>query len=123
MAVLAGVAAGVVSGVAGVGGGVLMIPVMVFLLGLDQHTAQGTSTLAILFTSVSGTYVNVRNRHADLRIALAVGVGGSAAAYFASRLAVATDADLLQRLFGLLVIYSGVRMGSRAWKGRRRESV
>ncbi len=118
IALLVGVVAGVASGVAGVGGGVIMIPAMVFLLGFDQHVAQGTSTLAILFTSVAGTYVNVRNRRADLKVAAAVGVGGAAAAFLATRLAVAIDADLLQRLFGLLVIFSGTRMAVRSWRAR-----
>lgn len=118
LAAVIGLVAGVASGVAGIGGGIIMIPAMVFLLGMEQHLAQGTSTLAILFTAVAGTMVNARNRRVDLRSALVVGLGGSAAAFFASRAAVALDADLLQRLFGLLVLYSGARMGVRAWQAR-----
>jgi hypothetical protein len=117
-AALIGLAAGVASGVAGIGGGIIMIPAMVFVLGMEQHLAQGTSTLAILFTAVAGTMVNARNRRVDLRVALVVGLGGSAAAFFASRAAVALDAAVLQRLFGLLVLYSGARMGVRAWRAR-----
>ncbi len=118
VALIVGLAAGVASGVAGIGGGVIMVPAMVFLLGLDQHLAQGTSTLAILFTSVSGTIVNVRNGRADVRLALLVGFGGAAAAFGASKLAVSIDADLMQRLFGLLVLYAGVRMAVRTFKAR-----
>ncbi len=121
IAIIVGVVAGVSSGVAGVGGGVIMIPAMVFLLGFDQHVAQGTSTLAILFTSISGTFVNVRNRRADMRVALAVGIGGAASAFLATRLAVSLDADLLQRLFGVLVIFAGTRMAVRSWKARTAE--
>ena len=84
LAAVIGLVAGVASGVAGIGGGIIMIPAMVFLLGMEQHLAQGTSTLAILFTAVAGTVVNVRNRRVDLKSALVVGLGGSAAAFFAS---------------------------------------
>ena len=118
LAAVIGFVAGVASGVAGIGGGIILIPAMVFLLGMEQHLAQGTSTLAILFTAVAGTMVNVRNRRVDLRTAFVVGLGGSAAAFFASRAALALDPDLLQRLFGLLVLYSGTRMGVRAWQAR-----
>lgn len=115
---LVGLVAGVASGVAGIGGGVIMVPAMVFILGLDQHLAQGTSTLAILFTAVAGTVVNVRNRRADLRVAAIVGLGGATAAFVGSKAAVLVDADLLQRLFGVLVLYSGIRMAVRSWKAR-----
>lgn len=116
---LIGLFAGVMAGIAGVGGGVVMVPAMTEILGLEQQLAQGTSLLAILFTSVSGTYVNVRNRRADLRAALMIGLGGLVAAQFGSQLALATDQLLLRRLFGLLVLVSGVRMIVRWWRGRR----
>ncbi len=116
---LIGLFAGVMAGIAGVGGGVVMVPAMTEILGLEQQLAQGTSLLAILFTSVSGTFVNVRNRRADMRAALVIGLAGLVAAQFGSQLALATDQLLLRRLFGLLVLFSGVRMIVRWWSGRR----
>src|SRR5690606_12524991 len=56
-----GLDAGIASGVAGIGGGVIMVPAMVFLLGVSQHTAEGTSLVAILFAALAGTRVNLRN--------------------------------------------------------------
>lgn len=110
IAVGIGVFAGVASGIAGVGGGVLMVPGMVFLLGLPQPLAQGTSLLAILFTSVSGTVVNVKNGHTRVAVASLVGLGGLASAQVGKSIALAIDPDLLQRLFGVLVLVSGIRM-------------
>ena len=52
-ALVIGLTAGVASGVAGIGGGVIMVPGMVFILSMDQHIAQGTSLLAIIFTTIS----------------------------------------------------------------------
>lgn len=111
-----GLFAGVASGVAGVGGGVIMIPAMTSLLAIPQHVAQGTSLLAILFTSTSGTIVNVRNRRVKLRQAAIIGISGVVAAQLGSRLALATDQATLQRIFGVVVLFSGGRM---LWNLRR----
>lgn len=116
---LVGLVAGIASGVAGIGGGVVMVPAMVFLLSLSQTTAQGTSLLAILFTSVAGTVVNVRNGYVDLRQSALMGFGGMAAAQVGKTAALSIDADLLQRLFGILVLYAGLRMAYRLWSGRQ----
>lgn len=119
-ALLVGLVAGIASGLAGVGGGIVLVPAMVYLLDVPQYSAQGTSALAILFTALSGTAVNVRNRHVELRAALVVGLGGVATAFLGARLAVGLDADLLRRLFGALVVVSGARMGVDGWRERSR---
>lgn len=113
-----GLVAGVTSGLAGVGGGVVLVPAMVYLLGVPQYMAQGTSSLAILFTALSGTFVNVRNRQVDLRAAVVVGLCGAVTAFAGARLAVGIDADLLRRLFGLLVLVSGARLAVEGWRER-----
>jgi uncharacterized protein len=107
---LVGVVAGVASGLAGIGGGVIMVPAMVFVLGFPQHLAQGTSLLAIVFASIAGTVVNRRNLNVDVRMALVVGGFGAIAAFVAARVANQLDAELLRRLFGGLVLVSGLRM-------------
>lgn len=107
---LIGLVAGVASGLAGVGGGVIMVPAMVFFLDFSQHLAQGTSLLAIGFTSVAGTVVNRRNANVDTRLALTIGVIGAGVAFIAARLANLVDGDLLRQLFGGFVLVSGIRM-------------
>jgi uncharacterized protein len=119
VAVLIGLVAGVASGLAGVGGGVVMVPAMTEVLGIDQALAQGTSLLAILFTSVSGTVANVRNRRVHLPTALLIGASGAAAAWLGARAALALDPALLRRLFGLLVLFSGGRMAWQEWRSSR----
>lgn len=110
IAAVIGVVAGVASGLAGIGGGVIMVPSMVFMLDFPQHLAQGTSLLAIIFTSTAGTAVNRRNANVDVRLALTIGGIGALAAFVAARLANLVDADLLRQLFGGLVLVSGIRM-------------
>lgn len=107
---LIGLVAGIASGLAGVGGGIVMVPAMVFLLGFEQHLAQGTSLLAIVFTATAGTVVNRRNANVDVRLALTLGAIGAVAAFAAARVANLVDADLLRRLFGIFVLFAGIRM-------------
>ena len=119
LAALIGLAAGIASGLAGVGGGVVMVPAQTELLGIGQAVAQGTSLMAILFTSVSGTVANVRNKRIHLPTALAIGASGAAAAWLGARFALSLDQDLLRRLFGAFVLVSGLRMLWQQWRSRR----
>ncbi len=113
-----GLTAGIASGVAGIGGGVIMVPGMVFVLSMDQHVAQGTSLFAIIFTAISGTRVNVNNNRVDLRSAVIIGAIGAATSFAAALLANQVDGDLLRRLFGVLLLFSGSRMALNSWRTR-----
>lgn len=105
-----GLVAGIASGVAGIGGGVIMVPAMVFLLGLPQHAAEGTSLLAILFTAVAGTRVNLKNEWVDLRDAAVIGVAGILFAQLGASIALAMSGRLLSQVFGVFVVLAGIRM-------------
>lgn len=105
---LIGVVTGVVSGLAGIGGGIIMIPAMVLLLGIDQHMAEGTSLLAILFTAAAGTRVNMKHRHVDWRAVVILGSTGAILAPIAALAAQRIEADTLGQLFGGFVIITSV---------------
>ena len=116
LALLLGFAAGTISGMFGVGGGVLFVPTLVLVIGLSQLEAQATSLAAIIPVVAVGAwrqhrYGNVRWRAAlVLGLASAVGVAGGVA------LAVALSEDTLRRLFaGLLVVFAA-RLGWSAWR-------
>jgi uncharacterized membrane protein YfcA len=117
-ALIIGLTAGIASGVAGIGGGVVMVPGLVFLLSMDQHIAQGTSLFAIVFTAISGTRVNVNNSRVELRSAIIIGAIGAATAFGAALLANQIDGGLLRRLFGVLILFSGSRMALNSWRAR-----
>ncbi len=68
-----GLVAGFFAGLAGIGGGVLIVPSTVLLLGLSQYQAQGTSLVAIIFTAISGTIVHLKNKRVRLKDGLVVG--------------------------------------------------
>lgn len=116
-----GLVAGVASGLAGIGGGVVMVPAMVFFLGMAQHAAEGTSLLAILFTALAGTRVNLKNGRVDLKEATIVGAGGIVFAQVGASLALAMPAETLSQIFGAFVTLVGVRMVIRLYRARRQE--
>lgn len=104
-----GLVAGFFAGLAGIGGGVVIVPSTVLLLGLQQHEAQGTSLLAIVLTSVAGSLVNRRNQRLRATDGLVVGVGGIVGSLTGSRLALLIEARTLSVLFGLLVLFVALR--------------
>ena len=121
--VAVGAIVGVVSALFGIGGGLLMVPFMVLVLGFEQHLAQGTSLAVIVPTAVAGAIAHHRRGFVDLPIAALMAVGGVAGVYAGARVALAIDAATLRLFFGLVVIALGIRlvvMGFRA-ESRDRE--
>ncbi len=111
-----GVVAGFFAGLAGIGGGVVMVPSTVLLLGLSQHEAQGTSLLAIIFTAIAGTIVNLRNKRVRLQDGLVVGAGGVIGSLIGSRLALGIEGDTLSLVFGLMALFVAIRIFYRAFR-------
>ena len=109
--VLIGILAGILSGLVGVGGGVVMVPLLVLLLGFNQHQAQGTS-LAVLVVPVTAVAVYTYHKEGfiDWRyvgiIAVFFGVGG----YFGSKIAVGLDQKMLKKVFGLILLLIAGKM-------------
>lgn len=110
-----GLVAGFSAGVAGVGGGIIIVPALVFLLGIDQHTAEGTSLLVIIFTAVAATRVNLAAGRVDLRPGLVMGAAGVITSVLGASLALGLEASLLTRLFGGFALVVAARM---AWSIR-----
>ena len=104
IAVGIGLVSGFLAGVAGVGGGIVIVPATVLLLGFTQHVAQGTSLLAIILTSIAATIINRKNRRVHLREAVMVGAGGVVGAVLASVAALGVDGRVLSALFGVFAV-------------------
>lgn len=104
-----GLTAGFFAGLAGIGGGVVIVPASVLLLGLSQHQAQGTSLVAIVFTSIAGTVVNIRNKRVRLRDGLVVGAGGAIGSLSGSQLALGIEGRTLSLVFGFLILFVAIR--------------
>jgi uncharacterized membrane protein YfcA len=120
---LIGLAAGFFAGVAGVGGGTVIVPAAIFFLGMDQHMAQGTSLLAIVLTALAGTYVNYRNGRVRLVDGLVAGAGGVIGSIIGSRLALQIEGETLSIVFGLLLLFVAVRTLYRAFRSEPQRVV
>ena len=115
LAILSGLLVGLLSGTMGIGGGILLVPIMVLGFGLAQHVAQGTSLAAIIPTSIVGAYTHDRAGNVDRFAALWVGAGGLTGALVGALVAVRLPRELLVRLFGALLLFSAYRI----WAARR----
>jgi uncharacterized protein len=104
-----GLVSGFFAGVAGIGGGVIIVPATVLLLGFSQHVAQGTSLLAIILTAIAATVINRKNRRVSLRDAVTVGAGGVVGSVLASQVALGVDGRVLSALFGVFAVLVALR--------------
>lgn len=106
-----GLAAGTISGLFGVGGGILMVPAAVLLLGATQHLAEGTSLVVIVPTALVGAVQYCRHGNVDFRMAAGFAVGALVGAYLiGAPLAHRIEPDRLKLMFGILMIVVGLRM-------------
>ena len=118
LAIVLGLAAGVLAGMFGVGGGILFVPTLI-ALGLNQHEAIGTSLLAIVPTVFVGTWRQSRYGNVRWRAAAILGLAAAASAQGGVVLAEALPASTLRRLFAGLLVLVAAQV---AWRARRRES-
>lgn len=105
-----GLLAGTLAGLLGVGGGVVMVPAMIILLGIPGAVAKGTSLAVIIPTSIVATARNAKKGNADLPVAAAVGLAGVLSAYAASQISVGLDEKTSSLLFAALLAVVAVRM-------------
>jgi uncharacterized protein len=120
MAALAalGAACGAAGGLFGVGGGVIAIPILGMLFGLDQQMAQGTVLIMVVPNVMLAFWRYHRRVGLDLRIAATLGLTALAMSYPAARLAIGLDPRHLRLAFaGFLVIVSAI-IAYRTWRGR-----
>src|SRR5215207_10446743 len=106
-----GLAAGVLSGMFGIGGGILIVPALIFLGHFPTRTALGTSLGALLLpVGLLGAYTYWENGHLDVRVALLIAVGLTLGVAAGARLAQVLPAPLLQRLFAMFLMVLAVRL-------------
>jgi uncharacterized membrane protein YfcA len=108
--ILIGVFAGVLSSMVGIGGGIVIVPSLVLLLGLSQHTAQGT-TLAMLSFPVSlvAAWTYTKKGMVDWKIAMILCIGFVIGGYFGSRLAVNVPTQTIKKVFAVIMIFIAVK--------------
>lgn len=114
LAVLSGLLIGALSGLIGIGGGVLLVPLLVIGFGFSQQVAQGTSLAALIPTSIVGAVTHLRQGNLDVRAGVAMGLAGMVGAAGAALLAQHLHGKILERLFGLLLLFAAYRLWRRS---------
>ena len=108
---LIGLFAGVLSGVIGIGGGIIIVPALVYFIGFSQRTAQGTS-LAILLLPVGllGVIQFYKAGYVDVKVTAIIALAFFIGSYFGSRIALTISQEILRKCFAVLLIIIAVKM-------------
>ncbi|MGA1755089.1 MAG: sulfite exporter TauE/SafE family protein [Ilumatobacteraceae bacterium] len=118
--VIIGFLTGVLAGLLGIGGGVIMVPIMIVLFGEIPVIAKGTAVAVTSPTALSGTLRNLRARNIDVKVAIVVGLAGIPTAIFGSLVADTMSKDLSNALFATLVLAVASKM---LWDLRRNSAA
>jgi uncharacterized protein len=108
--VLIGLAAGVLSGLLGVGGGVVMVPLIAAIVGLNQHQAHATSLAALVPIAAVGATRFALDGSVDYGLAVLLAAGALIGAPLGARLMARTREGMLKVLFGLLMVGVGAQL-------------
>lgn len=106
-----GLAAGYLSGLIGIGGGIVIVPALVYFLSINQKTAQGTTLFMFLLPiGLLGVYNYYKAGHVDFKTAGIMAITFIVGSYFGSKTAIAIDTKMVKQLFGAFIILIGVKM-------------
>jgi uncharacterized protein len=109
--ILIGLSAGALGGILGIGGGLILIPGLVLFLGLDQHTAIGTS-LAVLLPPIGlfAAYNYYKAGAVNLKYGLIIAAAFMVGSFFSSKVALMLPELVVRRTFSILLLVISVRM-------------
>jgi uncharacterized membrane protein YfcA len=100
-----GLLAGVLSGLVGVGGGIIIVPALVFLLGFSQHQAQGTSLgLLLLPVGILAVFNYYKQGYIDIKVVLIMSVAFVLGGWLGSKLSLSISEQLLKKVFAFILI-------------------
>jgi len=108
---LIGLAAGVLGGMVGVGGGLIVVPALVFFFGFSQHEAQGTSLgLLVLPVALLGMLNYYKQGYVDFKVVGLLAVSFLIGSYFGSKWAITLPQETIKKYFALLLFYTAFKM-------------
>jgi hypothetical protein len=106
-----GLAAGMLSGMFGVGGGIIIVPALVFFAGMSQHTAQGTSLGLMLFPiGILAAWNYYKAGQLDVKAGLLIAAAFVIGGYLGSKLSLTINQLTLKRIFGALMLIVAIRL-------------
>lgn len=104
---LIGLISGVISGM-GMGGGTVLIPALIFFVGVPQHIAQSINLAVFFPTSLVALWIHTKNKHVRYKLALKIIITGIIGAFIGSKIATSISTNTLRRLFGFFILAMGV---------------
>jgi len=106
-----GLFAGFLSGMVGIGGGIVVVPVLVYFFSMNQKTAQGTVLFMFLLpVGILGVMNYYRAGHVDMKLAAIMAITFVAGSYLGSKTAIAIDTKLVKQIFGGTIMLVGFKM-------------
>jgi len=110
--IIIGLLAGILSGFMGVGGGVVMIPLMILFLGFNQHEAQGMSlaVLAVPVTFLAAYTYHSSGHPINWKFALIIAVFFVVGGYLGSKVAISINQNVLKKIFAIVLVIAAVKM-------------
>ena len=105
-----GIATGLANCVFGSGGGIIAVPAMVLLLGLDEHIAHATAIAVILPLTLVSALLYISGSYLDWGVTWKTIIGGAAGGYAGAKLLKVLPENILRKVFGLFIIAGAVRM-------------
>ncbi len=111
LCLILGLIAGIVSGITGIGGGIIILPALIFLFGLSQHQAQGT-TLALLVPPIDilAAWTYYKQGYVDFKIAGLLCLGLILGGWLGAKIGTGLSNVILARIFGVLLLVSAIRV-------------
>lgn len=111
MLLIIGLSAGVLGGLVGIGGGIIIVPGLIYLLAFSQKEAQGTSLgILLLPIGILGVWQYYKAGYVDMRVVWLVAVGFLAGSYFGSKIALALPTETVKKIFAILMIVVAIKM-------------
>ena len=108
---LIGLLAGILSGLVGVGGGIIIVPALIFFVGFTQKEAQGTSLGLLLLPIGILAVLNYYNKGLiDIKVVGMMAIGFLIGGFFGSKLALVISEDALKKIFAVVLFYTGFKM-------------
>jgi uncharacterized protein len=109
--IITGLAAGFLAGTMGIGGGVVVVPMLVLVLGLSQREAQGTSlTFMLAPIGILAAYNYYKEGYINVKFAIILAVFFIIGSYLGSLIAVQTPDKILKKAFGIILVFTGLNM-------------
>lgn len=106
-----GMAAGMLSGLVGVGGGIIVVPALVFFLGFSQHEAQGTSLGLLLLPVGILAVINYYNKgFIDIKVVIIMSIAFVIGSWLGSKLALSLPQDTVKKVFAIFLLYTAIKM-------------